>query len=150
MTTIARDSPRIFTIEEVDELIPTLSRLVGGQLVQQSEIEQGLGELAEVAGSLPRSLDPQPDDDSEVTRMKADLRELIGRYEAGWRQVQQMGVLIKDPQMGLLDFYGRIDGRLVYLCWRYGERALGYYHELEAGYAGRRPLARETREKLLN
>jgi hypothetical protein len=61
-----------------------------------------------------------------------------------------MGVLIKDPQIGLLDFYGRIDGRLVYLCWRYGEEALGYYHELEAGFAGRRPLARETREKLLN
>lgn len=144
------DNPRIFTIEEVEALIPTLSHLVGEQLVQQSEIEQRLGELARHTGELPRSLDDAPDDDSDVGQMKANLRELVGRYEAGWRKVQRMGVLIKDPQIGLLDFYGRIDGRLVYLCWRYGEEALGYYHELEAGYAGRRPLARETRDKLLN
>ncbi len=150
MTTITRDSPRIFTIEEVDDLIPTLSLLVGGQLAQQSEIERALDELARATGSLPRSLEAQPDDDDEVRRMKAALRELIGRYEEGWRTVQSMGVLIKDPQVGLLDFYGRIDGRLVYLCWRYGEPALGYYHEIEAGYAGRRALAVETREKLLN
>jgi hypothetical protein len=147
---IARENPRIFTLEEVDALIPTLSRAVSVQLVQQSEIEQRLGELARATGELPRSLDASPEDDGEVGQMKADLRDLIGRYEAGWRKVQRMGVLIKDPQIGLLDFYGRIDGRLVYLCWRYGEEALGYYHELEAGFAGRRPLARETREKLLN
>jgi len=147
---MARDDPRIFTIEEVDALIPTLSRLIGVQLGQQDEIRQRLGSLARATGKLPRSLDASPEDNDEVARMKADLRELIGRYEAGWSEVQRMGVLIKDPEVGLLDFYGRIDGRLVYLCWRYGEEALAYYHELEAGYAGRRPLARETREKLLN
>ena len=147
---MAESSSRIFTIEEVEALIPTLSRLVGVQLVKQSEIEQRLSELARVAGELPRTLDTAPDDKTDVVELKSDLRELLGRYEAGWREVQRMGVLIKDPQIGLLDFYGRIDGRLVCLCWRYGEDSLGFYHELEAGYSGRRPLIRETREKLLN
>ena len=95
-------------------------------------------------------MDAAPDDNANVTDLKSDLRDLLGRYEAGWREVQRMGVLVKDPQIGLLDFYGRIDGRLVCLCWRYGEESLGFYHELEAGFSGRRPLIRETRQKLLN
>ena len=147
---MAESSSRIFTIEEVEALIPTLSRLVGVQLGKQSEIEQRLSDLARVAGELPRTLDAAPDDNANVTDLKSDLRDLLGRYEAGWREVQRMGVLVKDPQIGLLDFYGRIDGRLVCLCWRYGEESLGFYHELEAGFSGRRPLIRETRQKLLN
>ena len=147
---MAGSSSRIFTIEEVEALIPTLSRLVGVQLGKQSEIERRLSDLARVAGELPRTLDAAPDDNADVTDLKSDLRDLLGHYEAGWREVQRMGVLVKDPQIGLLDFYGRIDGRLVCLCWRYGEESLGFYHELEAGFSGRRPLIRETRQKLLN
>jgi hypothetical protein len=41
---------------------------------------------------------------------------------------------------GLVDFPGEMDGRSVYLCWRLGESAVEYWHELEAGYAGRQPL----------
>ena len=46
--------------------------------------------------------------------------------------------------------YGRVDGKLVWLCWRYGEDSLGYYHELTAGYSGRRPLSADVRRKLVN
>jgi len=64
--------------------------------------------------------------------------------------VQTLGGVIKDPQTGLVDFYGRIEGRLVWLCWRYGEDSLGYFHELESGYAGRKPLTPDVRRQLLN
>src|SRR5262245_4662974 len=141
---------RIFTIEEVDALIPALSELLGRQFVAQKEIEGRLSELARLTGSLPPSLEPVPDDASEVERVKRDLRERIKSYEDGWQAVQALGAVVKDPQIGLLDFYGRIEGRLVWLCWRYGEASLGFYHELEAGYGGRRPLGPETRERLLN
>jgi len=50
----------------------------------------------------------------------------------------------------MVDFYGRIDGRLVWLCWRYGEETLRYFHELDSGYSGRKPLRPEARERLLN
>ena len=141
---------RIFTIEEVDALIPSLNELLGRQFVAQKEIEARLTELARLTGSLPQSLDPKPDDASEVERIKRDLREQIKTYEDGWQAVQALGAVVKDPQIGLLDFYGRIEGRLVWLCWRYGESSLSFYHELEAGYGGRRPLGAETRERLLN
>lgn len=143
-------SARVFTIEEVNALIPRLSQLVGTLLLQQSEIEGRLAELTRLCGSLPESLESAPDDSSELGRLKCDLRQRLVRYESGWHEVQQLGVLVKDPQIGLLDFYGRVDGRLVFLCWRYGEDAIGYYHDLKAGYAGRRQLNPETRERLLN
>ena len=78
------------------------------------------------------------------------LRRRVGRYEEGWTQVRELGGVVKDPQIGLVDFYGRIDGRVVWLCWRYGEDALGYYHELDSGYPGRRPLSADVRRSLLN
>jgi hypothetical protein len=143
-------SQRVFTIAEVDALIPKLSELVTAQLALQTEIEQRLGHMSRLLGSVPQSLDVEPDDGAEVARLKSELRDLVLRYEAGWRVVQDMGAVVKDPQIGLLDFYGRIDGRLVWLCWRQGEDKLGFYHELEAGFSGRRPLGPETRAMLIN
>jgi hypothetical protein len=142
--------PRVFTIEEVNSLIPELSQLVGQQLLEQSEIERRLAELARLLGEMPRSLDATPDDSSDVKRLKRELAGRIQEYETGWRKVTDLGAVVKDPQIGLVDFYGRLEGRLVWFCWRYGEESLGYYHDLEAGYGGRRPLGPQAREKLLN
>lgn len=141
---------RIFTISEVNALIPALSTLVGEQLREQSDIEHGLAELMRLTGEPPRSLKSASEDTSEVQRLKAALRGRIARYETGWQRIQKWGGVIKDPQTGLVDFYGRVDGKLVWLCWRYGEDSLGYYHELTSGYAGRRPLSAEVRRKLVN
>lgn len=141
---------RIFTISEVNALIPALSTLVGEQLREQSEIEHGLAELMRLTGQPPRSLEPSKSDTSEVHRLKGDLRQRVSRYETGWQRVQKWGGVVKDPQTGLVDFYGRVEGKLVWLCWRYGEDSLGYYHDLTAGYSGRRPLSADLRRKLVN
>ncbi len=143
-------SPRVFTVGEVDALIPELSQLVGRQLERQNEVEQSLAELARAAGGLPRAIDPDPADTPEVASLKAVLRERVTHYDEGWRDVQALGAVVKDPQIGLVDFYGRIEGRLVWLCWRFGEETLRYYHELTDGYAGRMPLRPETRGRLVN
>jgi hypothetical protein len=141
---------RVFTISEVNALIPALSSLVHDQLKEQSEIEHGLAELMRLTGEPPRSLRPTQADSAETTRLKQRLRKRIARYETGWQRVQKLGGVIKDPQTGLVDFYGRVDGKLVWLCWRYGEDTLGYYHDLTAGSAGRRPLSAEVKRKLVN
>jgi hypothetical protein len=141
---------RVFTISEVNALIPALSSLVQDQLREQSEIEHGLAELMRLTGEPPRSLEPSATDSAELRRLKRELKSRISRYETGWQRVQKWGGVIKDPQTGLVDFYGRVDGKLVWLCWRYGEDTLGYYHELTSGYSGRRPLSADVRRKLVN
>jgi len=55
-------------------------------------------------------------------------------------QVQDTGVIMKDINIGLLDFPSMKDGREVYLCWKHGEDRIAFWHEVEAGYAGRQPI----------
>jgi len=150
MTRAAEITPRLFSIAEVNALIPSLSALVADQLREQSEIEQGLAELTQLTGRAPRSLAANPEDTNDVGRLKHSLRERVHRYEAGWEEVQSLGGVVKDPRIGLVDFYGRIEGRGVWLCWRYGEESIGYYHDLDSGFSGRRALTPAVRRALVN
>jgi hypothetical protein len=52
-------------------------------------------------------------------------------------QIQDMGIEVKDLTTGLVDFPALYEGRVVYLCWRYGEERVEFWHEVEAGFAGR-------------
>lgn len=54
--------------------------------------------------------------------------------------IQDSGALIKDINTGLLDFPALKDGHEVYLCWKYGEDDIQFWHEVEAGFAGRQPI----------
>ena len=70
---------------------------------------------------------------SEWFRSQTILRE-----ELGW--VVSRGILLRDPDACLVDFPSRRDGHDVYLCWRLGEPAIGFFHDRAAGFSGRRPL----------
>ena len=52
----------------------------------------------------------------------------------------ERGILIRDPETGLIDFPAERDGRRVFLCWRLGEDRVGWYHDEETGFSGRQPL----------
>jgi hypothetical protein len=71
--------------------------------------------------------------EEELERAQERMRE----YEA---ELRQLGVELKDPFAGLIDFPSLREGRPVYLCWRLGEPEVAHWHELEAGFAGRQKL----------
>lgn len=143
-------TPKIFTVEEVDALIPELSRRVGAQIALGAEIERIVKQLSRETGEPVASLEPRAGEPASSRALRAKLSDCVGRYEEGWRDIQGLGAVVKDTSMGLIDFCGRVDGRLVWLCWRYGEDNLGYYHELDTGFSGRRALGPETRSRMLN
>ncbi len=64
-------------------------------------------------------------------------QDRLGEYA---RELKNLGVELKDYFTGLLDFPSRLDGREVYLCWRFGEAEIAYWHEMDAGFAGRQKL----------
>jgi hypothetical protein len=66
--------------------------------------------------------------------------EEFGRLDALVHQIQDTGALFKDINLGLLDFPALREGHEVYLCWKYGEEDIAFWHEIEAGYAGRKPV----------
>ncbi len=117
------DSPdaRVFTLEEVNDLVPKLSLAVKRQLEMRSEIEGLLMRLGRELGDVPDRIALAPADPTDVRDLKRDLVKYIETYRAGWREIEEMGAVLKDARTGLLDFYGTVDGKLVWLCWKYGE-----------------------------
>ena len=73
-------------------------------------------------------------------RALSNMIEDFDKLDALVHQIQDLGVLIKDINLGLLDFPALRDGREVYLCWQYGEGEIAFWHEVEAGFAGRQPI----------
>ena len=124
-------SLRYFTVQEANALLPELEPLVGRVLAlraRASHHSREMGALlvdlsSDIGGSLP----------SRLTGEFAEIEELIER-------IQSYGIVLKSLEAGLLDFLCERDGRDVFLCWRYGEPTVQYYHELHIGYQGRRPI----------
>jgi hypothetical protein len=141
---------RVFTLEEVNDLVPALSAVVKRQLERRSMIESLLSQLGRELGDVPERIVLDPADPTDVRDLKRDLVRRIAEYRDGWREVEEMGAVLKDARMGLVDFYGNVDGRLVWLCWRYGESEVAHYHALEEGFSGRKPIAQSMRSRLLN
>ena len=78
---------------------------------------------------------------------REELQQLVDEFEKGRERMAEylaelarLGIELKDYFTGLVDFPCRMDGRDVYLCWKLGEPAVAHWHELEAGFSGRRPL----------
>ncbi len=69
--------------------------------------------------------------------------ENLVALQACVRELQQLGCLVKGVQEGLVDFPHWMEGREVYLCWKHGEDDIRYWHEVDAGFAGRTPIAEE-------
>jgi hypothetical protein len=139
-----------FTLEAVNAMLPRLSELVRRQLGLRASIEAKLKELTELVGDLPEPIVLDEADPTPVRAVKKELLELVERYKTGWREVETTGAVLKDPRIGLLDFYGRVDGKLVWLCWKYGETEVTHYHALDEGFAGRKPIANSLKQRLLN
>lgn len=141
---------RVFTLEEVNDLVPKLKEVVGRQLDRRSAIEGLLMELGRELGDVPERIVLDPADPSDVRALKRDLVKRIEEYRKGWREVESMGAVLKDARVGLLDFYGTVDGKLVWLCWKYGEAEVAHFHALEEGFSARRPIAQSMKHRLLN
>ncbi len=145
----SRDA-HVFTLEEVNDLVPKLSVAVKRQLERRSEIETLLIRLGRELGDVPERIVLDPADPTDIRDLKRDLVRCIEEYRAGWKAIEEMGAVLKDARSGLLDFYGNVDGKLVWLCWKYGENEVGHYHALEEGFSGRKPIAQSMRQRLLN
>jgi len=76
----------------------------------------------------------------EIEQMETDFEMDQERLQNYIEELTRLGVELKDPFTGLVDFLAWMDGREVYLCWRLGEEDVAHWHDLEAGFAGRQKL----------
>jgi len=142
-------SPRFFTLEEAQALMPRVKKLVALQLDRRAALEQLLAQLALRTGSPPETIVENPDDADDVKALKRDILSRIEDYQRGWNELEDLGAVLKDAKTGLLDFYSKIEGKTVLLCWRHGEDQIEHYHDLDSGFAGRKPLS-AVRSRMYN
>jgi hypothetical protein len=76
--------------------------------------------------------------------LEHQMERLVDRLALGIRELEVMGIEIKDIEQGLIDFPAVFQGRVVYLCWRLGEDDIAWWHEISTGFAGRRPISELT------
>jgi hypothetical protein len=141
---------RVFTLEAVNSMVPRLADMVGRQLQRRGEIETLLVRLGRELGDVPERIVIDPADPTDIRDLKRDLVSRLEQYRVGWQEVEEMGAVLKDARIGLLDFYGNVDGRLVWLCWKYGETTCNHYHALEEGFSGRKTIGASVRHRHLN
>lgn len=125
---------KTFTIEQANRTLPLVRRIVQDivdQYVRWQELVKALDVLAAA---------PAPDA-ARIDRLQRDIQAAARGIDAFVRELTDLGVEMKGFDVGLVDFPGEMDGRPIYLCWRLGEPAVAHWHERDAGFAGRQPLA---------
>ena len=126
---------KIFTVEEANRTLPLVSRIVDDLVREHALWEDKVREfeLATV-GSSP----DHPDAIAELLQLEA--QRLATDIEGYIAELNDLGVICKGMGTGLVDFRGHIDGREVFYCWKLGEPSVLYWHEIDAGFAGRQRL----------
>ena len=127
---------QFFTAEQANRTLPLVRRIVEDVVQQHRKWRETILELDLVA-STARADDPRDRAEALERTAQAQAREIEG-YK---RELEALGIQLKDPRLGLVDFPSEMGGRQVLLCWRLGEPEVQFWHEIDAGYAGRQPLS---------
>ncbi|HEY6271858.1 MAG TPA: DUF2203 domain-containing protein [Terriglobales bacterium] len=130
---------KTFTIDQAHRLLPVLKSLLkrsmeGKQLIDQVDKElQDLKHRILLSGGL--SVDVPA-----IARRRAERDKAVQDTKDAIAEINSIGVQVKDLDIGLLDFPCAVEDQVVLLCWKYGEERIQYWHGLEEGFKGRKPI----------
>lgn len=128
---------RYFTREEAEALLPQISVVLRDIQRERATIE----ECAEQLNKLElRARGNGHDLHERIMKLQQEAIQRRQALRALAIELKRFGCELKDPATGLIDFLSLRDGHEVYLCWRLGEERINYWHEIQAGFAGRQPL----------
>ena len=128
---------RYFTVEEASTTLPEVERLVRrlrGLRDDATSAKAALDALWERLSSGERVLDDLLAAQRDLDARAGEAAEVSGR-------LAEIGCVLRELDLGLIDFPARAGGSEVFLCWRLGEDAIRFWHGTTEGYAGRKPLS---------
>jgi hypothetical protein len=130
---------RLFTLEEAQALLDSELRAEAERMVELRargrDLEGRWRRLVIAVGSNGGNFEKPA-----VRKLRAELRQAADDLTAALDVFAGHGVQVKDPDTGLIDFPAEIDGEPALLCWRVGEERIEFWHTLDGGFAGRRPI----------
>jgi len=129
-------STRYFTFDEATALIPRLERIFTAAVDIRAK--------AEAKADAIRGLESKDDaDPAQLAIERSQLLFLSRSLEEALRGISELGAVLKGLEPALVDFPFKLRGRDVYLCWKFGEKALRHYHGFDEGFAERKPLPKD-------
>lgn len=129
----------MFTLSEAQTLLPVLEALLRKAQaagIRASEMESEMQQLTQrifLSGGMHVSV-------VQAARRRAEREKALQEARDTLVEIDEIGVQVKDLEQGLLDFPCVVDGQTVLLCWKLGEKEIGFWHTAEDGFAGRKPL----------
>jgi len=132
-------SVRVFTVAEANRTLPLVRRIVE-DIVREHPTWRALVAEYEVAALAAQ---PERGESAEQRGLHDRIDDVARRIDGFVRELDEVGCHLKSYEEGAVDFYARYQDRLVFLCWRSGEEAVAHWHELDGGFAGRRPITAE-------
>lgn len=140
---------KIFTVAEANAVLERVVKPAVDHLAELIAAVEALKTEIEVTRLVVATGASESNPDrADLAHLEHRHRELEVEVREEVEAVQAAGGLIKNARSGLVDFFSILDGKLVFLCWRRGEDRIRYWHTVEEGYRGRRPLTiRAPREE---
>ena len=122
---------RLFTVEEANALLPTLQEILADLATHRDALREKAPHMEPILRAAISNGGGRVGSEYGLEAYKLYLAV---------ERIRELGVVLKDLDMGLLDFPHERGGRVVFLCWHPPEESVTYWHDLDAGYAGRQPL----------
>jgi hypothetical protein len=122
---------RLFTVEEANALLPRLREILEDAALHRDTLRERAPDMQPILGATIGNGGGRAGSEYGVAAYNLYL---------AIERIRELGVVLKDLDMGLLDFPHERGGRVVFLCWHPPEESVKYWHDLDAGYAGRQPL----------
>ena len=132
-------SDRTFTLDEAQTLLPVLESLLRTAIAAKKLIEEVDAEQQDLSHRIFLNggmfLDVVP-----LARRKAERVKAERRAKDAVAEIDAIGVQVKDLEIGLLDFPCAVEGQVILLCWKLGEKSITHWHGTQEGFAGRKPI----------
>ena len=129
------ETPRLFTHEEASALLPELRPILRKIQKDKRRLDELHNEIDAITPAMATNGHA-----NKVTEIELAMAKLVEELNGSITRITDMQVELKDLDMGLVDFPSLRDDRIVYLCWNVDEPEIAFWHELDAGVAGRQPL----------
>jgi hypothetical protein len=131
--------PKIFTLPEAERIRVQVEPILMEAVEGRRKIAEVSAALQAIAGRVSM-LGGMMVDYAEAAQLRARHDQIAGTIKSAVERIHATGCLVKDLDIGLLDFPAVINNEEVYLCWRLGEDRIRFYHRQDEGFAGRKPL----------
>ena len=139
--TTREEGPKFFTLEEANKMIPQIHERLNALRIQREKIQKVDEKKAvEELCWLQEDGTVSPKAKKQVAVLEESLDKEVKIFEKQLEELTALGAELKDLDDGLIDFYAVRGDKLVYLCWKEGEDQIRHWHDLESGFAGRRPI----------